>query len=132
MRIRQRPPAPAEIGAPGQHAETRAGRVDQDAVEAAQRLQLPALFQERPAAALTGPASNLTGLYRAFAELAGRGWEMIAASIDSIEHGTPTAARFARASSLCLVRAIWLYTSRSPRRRARKNTFTFNDVALRL
>src|SRR5471030_2931425 len=25
-----------------------------------------------------------------------------------------------------------LYTSRSPRRRARKNAFTFNDVALRL
>jgi alkanesulfonate monooxygenase SsuD/methylene tetrahydromethanopterin reductase-like flavin-dependent oxidoreductase (luciferase family) len=30
------------------------------------------------------------------------------------------------------VKGIRLYTSRSPRRRARKNTFTFNDVALRL
>ena len=30
------------------------------------------------------------------------------------------------------VHPIRLYTSRSPRRRARKNAFTFNDVALRL
>ena len=30
------------------------------------------------------------------------------------------------------VKPIRLYTSGSPRRRARKNAFTFNDVALRL
>ena len=35
-------------------------------------------------------------------------------------------------SSVKILKRIRLYTSRSPRRCARKNAFTFNDVALRL
>jgi hypothetical protein len=79
----------------------------EDAVEAAQRLSLPQLFQERPAAALTGPASNIAGLYRTFAELAGRGWQMIAASIYEIEHGSPSAARFARANVPLYIESVY-------------------------
>jgi len=78
-----------------------------DAVEAAQRLQLPALFQERPAAALTGPASSMAGLYRTFAELAGRGWQMIAAAIGAIERGSPSAARFARANVALYIESVY-------------------------
>jgi hypothetical protein len=78
-----------------------------DAVEAAQRLQLPTLFQERPAAALTGPGSGMAGLYRTFAELAGRGWQMIAGAIDAIEHGSAAAARFARANVGLYVESVY-------------------------
>ena len=66
------------------------------AIETAGRLDLPTLFEPRPAAALTGPASGITGLYRAYSGLATRGWQMIGATIGQIEHGKPSASRFAR------------------------------------
>jgi hypothetical protein len=78
-----------------------------DAVEAAARLRLPTLFAERPAAALTGPGSSIAGLYRTFAELAGRGWQMLGAAIYQAEHGTPSAARFARANVALYIEAIY-------------------------
>jgi hypothetical protein len=77
------------------------------AVEAAARLELPVLFQERPAAALTGPASNIAGLYRTFAELAGRGWQMIGAAIYQAEHGGPSAARFARDNVALYIESVY-------------------------
>ena len=46
---------------------------------------------------LRGPASGIVGLYRAFAGLARRGWQMVGAAIYQAEHGTPQGARFARA-----------------------------------
>lgn len=73
----------------------------------AQLLELPALLQERAAAALTGPASGIAGLYRAFSGLARRGWEMIAAGIGQIEHGPPRAARFARANIALYIESIY-------------------------
>jgi hypothetical protein len=78
-----------------------------DAVEAGERLSLPPLFEERQAAALTGPASNIAGLYRTFAGLAGKGWRMLGASIYQIEHGTPAAARFARANSPLYIDSLY-------------------------
>jgi hypothetical protein len=66
------------------------------AIESAERLELPTIFEEREAAAMTGPANEIVGLYREFTGLAGRGWAMIGAAIFQIEHGTPAAARFAR------------------------------------
>jgi hypothetical protein len=68
------------------------------AIERAERLELPTIFQERDAAAMSGPANEIVGLYREFTGLAGRGWAMIGAAIYQIEHGTPQAARFARAN----------------------------------
>ena len=78
-----------------------------DAVEAAGRLRLPTLFEERPAAALTGPASGIAGLYRTFAELAGRGWQMVGAAIYQAEHGGPSAARFARANVALYIESVY-------------------------
>ena len=68
------------------------------AIENAERLELPTLLGEREAASLTGPAYEIAGLYREFTGLAGRGWAMIGATIYQIEHGTPSAARFASAN----------------------------------
>lgn len=67
-----------------------------EAIESAERLQLPTLLEEQHAAALTGPASGIAGLYRVYSGLAGRSWQMIAGSIAQIEHGSPSDARFAR------------------------------------
>jgi hypothetical protein len=66
------------------------------AIVAGARLQLPPLLQERQVAALTGPATNMAGLYRAFSGLASRNWQMIGAMMEQVERGPPAAARFAR------------------------------------
>jgi hypothetical protein len=68
------------------------------AIEMAARLQLPTLFGEKQATELTGSASAITGLYRAFTGLTSRGWQMIGAAIYQIEHGQRPSARFARAN----------------------------------
>jgi hypothetical protein len=78
-----------------------------NAIETASRLDLPTLFEPRPAASLTGPASGLTGLYRAFSGLASRGWKMIGGAIFQIEHGTPPAARFARDNIALYIESIY-------------------------
>jgi hypothetical protein len=77
------------------------------AIDTASRLDLPTLFEPRPAASLTGPASGLTGLYRAFSGLTTRGWQMIGAAIYQIEHGSPPAARFARDNVALYVNGIY-------------------------
>ena len=66
------------------------------AIESAEHLELPTIFEEREAAAMSGPANDIVGLYREFTGLAGRGWAMLGGAIFQIEHGTPQAARFAR------------------------------------
>jgi hypothetical protein len=77
------------------------------AIESAQRLSLPTILDERNAAALTGPAYGIAGLYRAFTGLASRGWQMIGASIYQIEHGTPHAAHFARLNVALYIDAVY-------------------------
>ncbi len=77
------------------------------ASESAERLTLPTLLEERNAAALTGPASGIASLYRAFSGLAQRSWQMIAASIAQIEHGTPVSRRFARANLALYIDSIY-------------------------
>jgi hypothetical protein len=73
----------------------------------AARVKLPALFQEAPAASLTGPASGLAGLFRTYAGLATRGWQQIGAAVAEIDHGTPAAARFARENSPLYIESIY-------------------------
>jgi hypothetical protein len=77
------------------------------AIESAGRLELPTIFEQRDAAAMTGPANEIVGLYREFTGLAGRGWAMIGAAIFQIEHGTPQAARFARANAPLYIDSVY-------------------------
>jgi len=91
---------PARIGAGARAAIAEAG-------ERAAALALPALFQERGSASLTGPASGLAGEVRSFALLATRGWQLIDAAIVQIEHGTPTAARFAHANVALYIECVY-------------------------
>jgi len=77
------------------------------AVERAGALSLPAIFDEHEAGAITGPGSGIGSTYRAFALLAGRGWRMIGAAVEAVEHGSPTAARFARANVALYVESVY-------------------------
>ena len=77
------------------------------AIESAERLDLPTLLEEQHSAALTGPAYGIAGLYRDYSSLAQRSWQMIAASIAQIEHGSPAAARFARANVALYIDGIY-------------------------
>jgi hypothetical protein len=78
-----------------------------EAVAAAERVRLPRLFEERQAVALTGPAAGVAGLYRSFAALAGKGWQMVGAAIYQIEHGYPSSGRFARTNSPLYIDSIY-------------------------
>jgi hypothetical protein len=75
--------------------------------ESAAKIKLPALLQEAQAAALTGPASQLAGIFRTFTLLATRGWALIVAAIGQIEHGTPTSARFAWANVALYIESVY-------------------------
>jgi len=77
------------------------------AIETAGRLELPTLLDEKQAAALTGPASSIAGLYRAFVGLAGKAWQMVGASIYQIEHGSARASSFARANVALYIDSIY-------------------------
>jgi hypothetical protein len=77
------------------------------ATERAAALRLPALFEERPAASLTGPATSLAGTFRAYYLLTVRGWRLISAAIEQVEHGSVAAARFARANVALYIESIY-------------------------
>jgi hypothetical protein len=77
------------------------------AASAASKLVLPALFEEASASGLTGPAAGLAGLFRSYSFLASRGWQLVEASLDQIERGSPVAARFARANVALYIESIY-------------------------
>jgi hypothetical protein len=77
------------------------------ATETAAKLEVPTLFAEGTANALTGPGSGLAGSFRSFARLTTRGWRMIGAAIEEIEHGSPAAARFARANVALYIESVY-------------------------
>ncbi len=79
----------------------------QAATDRAAALTVPGLFEEREAASLIGPGSSVTGLFRSFSGLATRGWQLIGAAIEQIEHGSPTAARFARANVALYIESVY-------------------------
>jgi hypothetical protein len=70
-------------------------------------LRMPALFEERTLSTITGPGSKLAGAFRDFILLSTRGWQMIGASIDQIEHGSAVAARFARANVDLYIESVY-------------------------
>jgi hypothetical protein len=77
------------------------------ATQRAATLTLPGLLAEAEAKSITGPASSLAGLYRWFATLATRGWQLIGGAIQEIQHGSPAAARFARANVDLYIESIY-------------------------
>jgi hypothetical protein len=77
------------------------------AVQRASALRVPGLFQEHQAAVLTGAGSSLAGIFRTYGLLASRGWQLIGAAIQEIEHGSPAAARFARANVALYIESVY-------------------------
>ncbi len=80
-----------------------------DAYERSRRVLLPPLFEEAEgdASSLTGPGSGLAGLFRSYYLLAQRGWQLIGAAIDEVEHGSGAAATFARANVALYIESIY-------------------------
>jgi hypothetical protein len=77
------------------------------AVGSAARLTAPALFEEVQARAITGPGSPIAGLFRTYSGLATRGWRLVWAAIEQIDHGAPVAARFARENVALYIESIY-------------------------
>ena len=77
------------------------------AVKRAAALRVPGLLEERQAAALTGAGSSLAGIFRTYALLAARSWRLIGAAIEQVEHGSPAAARFARANVALYIESVY-------------------------
>ena len=83
-----------------------AGQVKR-ATEAAARLRLPVLFGEAQARSLTGPASQLAGLFGSYALLSARGWKLLDAELAQIASGPPVSARFARENAPIYIESIY-------------------------
>ena len=66
------------------------------ALRLTQQIYRPPLFEEEKAATLTGPSSELAGLFHGFTVLAERSWTQILASIRQEEGGPSQARAFAR------------------------------------
>jgi hypothetical protein len=77
------------------------------AVEGLTQLGIPALFGEAQARSLTGPASQIAGLFRPSALLSTRGWRMLIASAEQIQSGSARASRFARENAPLYVESIY-------------------------
>jgi hypothetical protein len=92
---------PVEIATVSRSPQARA------AAASAARLQLPALFSEAQARALTGPASQIAGLIRSYALLSVRGWRLLDAAFTQIESSPPENARFARANSPLYIESVY-------------------------
>ena len=90
----------ASVSAPARTAIALAG-------ERAAAVALPAIFTEREAASLTGPASAIAGTFRSFSLLSTRGWAQIDAAVAQSQHGTPAAARFARENVAIYIESVY-------------------------
>ena len=77
------------------------------AAASAARIKTPPLLSEAQAMSLTGPGSPLAGLFRTYTGLSTRGWALIAAANDQIEHGSPASARFARANVGLYIESVY-------------------------
>jgi hypothetical protein len=71
------------------------------------QLPVPTLFGEAQARSLTGPASQIAGLFRPSALLSTRGWQMLIASAVQIHAGSAEAARFARENAPLYVESVY-------------------------
>lgn len=92
---------PADIGLLSRSAQVRL------AVAGTRRLELPAPFGEAEARKLTGPAAQIAGVFRSYALLSSRGWQMLEASIAQVETASVANARFARANAPLYVESVY-------------------------
>jgi len=93
-------------GLPGQLSDEQRAAIAA-AVRASAAMQLPGIFQEARAQALTGPASSIVGDFREFAGLATRGWQMIQYTAQQLEAGSAAAASFARANVDLYIESVY-------------------------
>ncbi len=77
------------------------------AAASVRRIRTPPLLSEAQAVSLTGPGSPIAGMFRTYAGLTTRGWTLIAAAIEEIEHGSPASARFARANVGLYIESVY-------------------------
>jgi hypothetical protein len=77
------------------------------AVAKVTQLPIPALFGEVEARSLTGPASQIAGLFRTSVLLSTRGWKMLIVSAQAIASGSPVAARFAHENIALYIESIY-------------------------
>jgi hypothetical protein len=77
-------------------------------VERLTQLAIPVLFGEVQARSLTGPASQIAGLFRSSVLLSTRGWKLLIASSNEEQPGSsPATARFARENAALYVESIY-------------------------
>jgi hypothetical protein len=77
------------------------------ASDSAGRIKAPPPLEQAQSASLTGPASQLAGLFSSFNGLTSNGWQMIGAAIEQIEHGSPASARFARENVALYIDSVY-------------------------
>jgi len=77
------------------------------AADTAAKIKVPRLLEESQAASLTGPASQLAGLFSTFSGLTSRGWQLIVAAIDAIDHGSRAGGRFARENVALYIDSVY-------------------------
>ncbi len=94
-------------GLPGEIATVSRSPRARAAAASAASLQLPALFGEAQARALTGPASQIAGLIRSYTLLSARGWKLLDAAFTQIESSPPANAHFARANAPLYIESIY-------------------------
>ena len=93
-------------GLPAAGGQTARPSIAAAAGRAAQ-IRLPGLMEEAQAASITGPASQLAGLFRTFSGLVARGWGMIGSEFDEIDHGSAAGARFARENLALYIESVY-------------------------
>jgi hypothetical protein len=98
---------PLVIDGLGAHVSAHVSAAIALASERAAAFALPAIFTEREAASLTGPASSIAGTFRTFSLLSTRGWMQIDAAAAQSERGTPAAARFARENVAIYIESVY-------------------------
>ena len=77
------------------------------AAQRAAQVRLPSLFTEEGSAQLTGPALPLAGQFRSFQTLGSRSWQLLDSSLEEIEHGSRSEARFARQNLPLYIESIY-------------------------
>jgi hypothetical protein len=93
-------------GLPRRHAESTRALIATAAARAA-AIRLVAPLGESEAVSLTGPAAQIAGLLRSYVLLSSRGWKLIGAALDQIEHGTPAAGGFARSNAALYIESVY-------------------------
>jgi hypothetical protein len=77
------------------------------AAKSAAAITMPELFEGAQAVSLTGPASQIAGLFRTYLALATRGWTLIGAAIGEIEQSGPAGARFTRENVALYIESVY-------------------------